>query len=111
MTNLEVLNEMPLTMAELKDKLEDIKKRDKELNERAQKTQDYLNKFVKLKEKEALKLKDEVTNLKIPRLKDKHIIKIIDVVPKDMDSLKLIFSAENITIKQEDLQRILDTIK
>ena len=98
-------------MAELKDKLEDIKKRDKELNERAQKTQDYLNKFVKLKEKEALKLKDEVTNLKIPRLKDKHIIKIIDVVPKDMDSLKLIFSAENITIKQEDLQRILDTIK
>jgi len=111
MTNLEVLNETPLTMAELKGKLEDIKKRDKELNERAQKTQDYLNKFVKLKEKEALKLKDEVTNLKIPRLKDKHIIKIIDVVPKDMDSLKLIFSAENITIKQEDLQRILDTIK
>ena len=111
MTNLEVLNETPLTMAELKDKLEDIKKRDKELNERAQKTQDYLNKFVKLKEKEALKLKDEVTNLKIPRLKDKHIIKIIDIIPKDMDSLKLIFSAENITIKQEDLQRILDTIK
>ena len=98
-------------MAELKNNGEYIKKRDKELNEKTQKTQDYLNKFVKLKEKEALKLKDEVTNLKIPRLKDKHIIKIIDVIPKDMDSLKLIFSAENITIKQEDLQRILDAIK
>lgn len=111
MSNLQVLNEMPLTMAELKERLEEVKKRDKELGERALKTYEYLNKFAQLKEKETLKLKEEITKLNIQRLKEKHIIKIIDVMPKDIESLKLIFSSENITIKQEDLQRILEVIK
>jgi len=111
MTDLKVLNEKPLTMAELKEKLEEIKKRDIEISERTQKTLNYLNKFVLLKEKEALKLKEALLNLNISRLKEKHIIKIIDLMPKDIESLKLIFASENITIKQEDLQRILEILK
>ena len=111
MTNIELINEVPLTMAELKEKLEDIKKRDKEISERAQKTLDYLNKFAKLKDKEALKLKEDILKLNIPRLKEKQVIKIIDVMPKDIESLKLIFSADNVTIKQEDLQKILELLK
>ena len=111
MTSLEIMNETPLTMAELKEKLEDVKKRDKELSEKALKTYDYLNKFTEIKEKKALKLKEEITKLNIPRLKDKHIIKVIDIMPKDIESLKLIFSTENITIKQEDLQKMLEILK
>ena len=111
MTNLELISERALTMTELKEKLEGIKKRDKELSEKAQKTHEYLNKFSKLKGKETLKLKEEINNLTILRLKEKHIIKIIDIMPQDIDSLKLIFAAENLTIKQEDLQRILDVLK
>ncbi len=111
MTNLQVINEVPLTMAELKEKLEDIKKRDKELTEKAIKTYNYLTRFSELKEKEALKLKEEIIKLNISRLKEKHIIKIIDVMPKDVESLKLTFATDNITIKQEDLQKILDIIK
>lgn len=111
MSDLQVINEKPLTMAELKEKLEEIKKRDKELSDRATKTHEYLNKFAHLKEKEALKLKEEILKLDIPRLKEKHIIKIIDIMPKDIESIKLIFASENITIKQESLQKILDVIK
>jgi len=111
MSDLQVINEKPLTMAELKEKLEEIKKRDKELSDRATKTHEYLNKFAHLKEKEALKLKEEILKLDIPRLKEKHIIKIIDIMPKDIESLKLIFASENITIKQESLQKILDVMK
>ena len=111
MTNLELVNETPLTMAELKENLEEIKKRDKELNDRASRTYDYLNKSVNLKTKEAIKLKQEIIKLEIPRLKEKHIIKMVDILPKDIESLKLIFASENITIKQEDLQRILETLK
>ena len=111
MSDLQVINEKPLTMAELKEKLEEIKKRDKELSDRATKTHEYLNKFAHLKEKEALKLKEEILKLDIPRLKEKHIIKIIDIIPKDIESLKLIFASENITIKQESLQKILDVMK
>ena len=111
MSNLEIINETPLTMSELKERLEEIKKRDKEFTERATKTHEYLNKFVELKEKETLKLKEEIIKLNIPRLKEKHIIKILDIMPNDIESLKLIISAENITIKQEDLQRILEILK
>ena len=111
MTDLELINEKALTMAELKEKLEEVKKRDEELSVKAQKMHEYLNKFVKLKEKAALKLKEEINNLNILRLKEKHIIKIIDIMPQDIESLKLIFAAENLTIKQEDLQRILDVLK
>ena len=57
MANTEILNEVPITMTELKDKLEDIKKRDKELNAKAQKTHNYLTKFVDIKVNEAKKLK------------------------------------------------------
>ncbi len=111
MTNLELMSEAPLTMAELKEKLEEVKKRDEELNEKAQKTHDYLSKFVHIKSKEALKLKGSLTDLNIPRLKEKNIVKIIDIMPKDIESLKLIVSTENLTIKQEDLQKILETLK
>ena len=111
MANLELISEKVLTMTELKEKLEEIKKRDKELTEKAQRTYEYLNKFSKLKEKEALKLKEEITKLSIQRLKEKHIIKVIDIMPQDIESLKLIFAAENLTIKQEDSQRILETLK
>ena len=111
MSNLHIINEVPLTMAELKERLDDVKKRDKELTDRANKTHDYLNKFATLKSKEALKLKEEIMKLNIPRIKEKQVIKVIDVMPKDIESLKLVFAAENITIKQEDLQKILDIIK
>ena len=111
MPNVQILNEMPITMAELKEKLEDIKKRDKELNTKAKKTHDYLTKFVDIKVNEANKLKESILKLNIPRLKDRHIVKIIDLMPKDLESLKLIFSTENITIKQEDIQKILNAIK
>ena len=111
MANVEILNEMPITMAELKEKLEDIKKRDKELNAKAQKTHDSLAKIVDIKVNEANKLKEIIVKLNIPRLKDRHIVKIIDLMPKDLESLKLIFSTENITIKQEDIQKILNELK
>lgn len=111
MANIELINEMPITMAELKEKLEEIKKRDKELNARAQKTHDYLNKFVEIKAKDAVKLKEELSKLNIPRFKDRHIVKLIDIMPQDIESLKLIFAGENITIKQDDLQKILNALK
>jgi DNA-directed RNA polymerase subunit F len=111
MSNAESINEIPITMAEFKEKIEDIKKRDKELKPRALKTLEYLDKFTKIKAKEALKLKEELVKLQIPRLKERHIIKIIDIMPKDIETLKLIFVGENLTIKQDDLEKILNVIK
>ena len=84
----------------VKKEIDKIEKRTKELAPRTEKTKEYLNKFVKMKKKESDELRKKLEDLNIPRLKDKHIAKIIDIQPKDMDSLKSLFSGETISLKQ-----------
>lgn len=111
MANIELISERPLTLAELADSLDNVKKRDKDLTPRAQKTYEYLKKFTKSTKKDVEKLRKSLEELNISRLKDKHLSKIIDLQPKEVDLLKIILNTENITLKQEDLNRIIETIK
>lgn len=111
MADIEILKEEPLNISVLKEKLEQVKKRDKELTPKAQKTYEYLQHFSKLNLKKIDDLKEKFNKLNIPRLKDRHVVKLIDIAPKDLDSLKAIFTGENITIKQEDSERLLKVIK
>ena len=110
MAEFEVVNEVPITMAQMKKKLEEIKKRDKELNFRAKKVEEYLDQFL-TKDKKQEDLRKKITDLNISRLRDRQITKILDLMPKDIESLKIIFSGDNVTIKQEDLEKILQAVK
>lgn len=110
MAEIEVVNEVPITMAQMKKKLEEIKKRDKELNFRAKKVEEYLDLFL-AKDKKQEELRKKITDLNISRLRDRQITKILDLMPKDIESLKIIFSGDNVTIKQEDLDKILQAVK
>lgn len=110
MGEITVISETPLTLAELKEKLAKIEKRDKELNFRANKTKEYLGNFP-VKEKGLAELKKKLASLEIARLRDRHIIKIIDVMPKDAESLKIVLSGEALTLKEEDYQKILDALQ
>ncbi|MDD5132937.1 MAG: hypothetical protein PHD81_03625 [Candidatus Nanoarchaeia archaeon] len=105
MVNIDVIEEKPLSMAEVKEKLAN----DKELTPRGTKTLEYLKATSLIKSNKAEELKEKLKNLDIQRLKDKHIIKIIDILPKEMDSLKVILS-QDVTLKQEDLQKILELV-
>ncbi len=111
MPDLKIVSETPLSMVDVKEKLKAIKKRDEELGTRSAKTLEYLNLFVHMDKKKADDLDKKIAELNIPRLRDRHIVKIIDLLPQDLDSLKVIFTGDNITIKPEDLKRILDVIK
>jgi DNA-directed RNA polymerase subunit F len=51
MARPEVIKETPITIVELKEEIEKIKKRDGELNFRATKTEEYLGLFVALPKK------------------------------------------------------------
>ncbi|MBU2589969.1 MAG: hypothetical protein KKA65_00550 [Nanoarchaeota archaeon] len=108
MAEFKIESEKPITMSEVADRLSKVEKRDKELSFRANKTKEYLAHFV-TKEKES-KLRKKLENLNLARLKDRQIVKIIDLKPEDMDSLKIILSNEAITLKEEDLKKILDAI-
>ena len=110
MTSIEIINEVPLSMVEAREMLKELKGQEKELPVRLNKTTEYLQQYAKGDTKKVKEFKDRLNKLDITRLRERHVVKIIDMMPKDIDSLKLVFSGENVTLKQEDLQKILDAL-
>src|SRR3989338_2721308 len=108
---IEVINEKPIAMVELKSKLDGIEKRDGSLNFRAKKAKDYLDQFATMKISDANNIRERLNALGIPRLRERHVDKIIDINPKDIESLKIILSGETLTLKQDELAKIFDAIK
>lgn len=112
MPEIKISNEEPVTLVETRTTLDKIEKRDGSLRERAIKTKEYINMFTKkTTDKEVSELKKKLESADIGRLKPRHIIKIIDIMPKDIDSLKTLFASESITLKQEDLKKVLECLK
>ena len=105
---MEIMSETPINMAQLKEELAKIKKRDKELNFRATKTEEYLNQFVTLKNPN--ELVEKLTKLDIPRLKENHINKIVDTLPATVKDLKVILHGYTLTVNNENLKKIADTV-
>ena len=106
-----LLKETPISMAELKHKLENIKKRDGELNFRANKTEEYLGQFVEMSKKKHDDFKKALEDLKISRLKEEHIIKIIDTMPNSTEELKVMLQGYLLSLTQEQLKKIIDTVQ
>jgi len=111
MAHIDIVNEVPLTLVEVKEKLQELKGKEKELPLRLNKTMEYLKTFSSRKEsKHVTEFQQKLQGLDISRLRDRHIVKILDIMPKDLDSLRAIFSSENVTLKQDDLKKILDIL-
>ncbi len=106
MAKIKIIEERPISMAEVKDILS---KNEKPLSKGAV-TIEYLKSIPVAKLDKAKDLIEKLKSLEITRLKDKYIIKIVDIMPKDMDSLKMILS-QDITLKQEEWQKILNIVK
>ena len=106
---IKVLNEIPITAAEVKDELKRIRKEHKELNFRAQKTEDYLNQVVSDSKKTA-ELVKKIDSLKIPRLKEQQIAKLADVMPVTEKDVKFVLQGYAITLTKENLQKIAKTV-
>lgn len=108
MSDVKILKEEPLNMAEFKKELDKIKKRDKELNFRANKTEGYLNQFISANNSD--ELVDALTKLKVPRLKEKQIKKIVDILPTTVNDLKVVLQGYTLSINNENAKKIVDTI-
>jgi|TARA_Y100000310_G_scaffold344273_1_gene456133 DNA-directed RNA polymerase subunit F len=106
---MEIIEKKPTSIPEMKENIDFIKKRDKELNFRAKKVEEYINNVPKTKTYK--ELKQDLESAGITRLRDKHITLIINILPTDIDSLRIILSSENLTLKQEDLEKILTIVK
>ena len=108
MGDTQIISETPINIYQLKKELEKIKKRDSELNFRASRTEEYLNQVLALKNAEVLF--DKLAKLNIPRLKEQHIHKIIDITPTNLNELKVVLQGYTITLNNESMKKIVDTI-
>jgi len=69
----------------------------------------FVKKFAKADVKFAKQKKEELKNLGILKLKDYHIIKIIDFLPQESSDLNEIL--EGVSLDQDEINKILDVIK
>lgn len=110
MTELKIIEDKPISMAQLKDEIKEIKKRDEELGFRTLKVSEYLDVLKVLKEKEAEEIFAKIQKLNISRFKDIHAYKIIDIMPGTVAELKNITQGYGLTVTNENLEKILEII-
>ena len=106
----DIIDEKAISLYEVKAYLTKIKKRDGELNFRANKTEEYVDSVLQLTQKKAEELRKALDKLKIPRLKDGHISKIIDTLPSTNDDLKVVIQGFAVTINGENSKKIVAAI-
>ena len=70
---------------------------------------EHLRKFCKLSEKKYEKMIEELR--KIEKLKDKHIVNIINFLPQTQDELRVLFVNERVVLTDDDKKKILKIVK
>ena len=111
MTKPDIIQEKPIVLAELKEHLEKLKKATPELNFRAERTLEYVEQFTVLSMKKATALKENIEKLQVPRLREEHIVKIVDILPTTQEEAKALLSGYTLTVTNENLKKIADLVK
>ena len=106
--NMEILEEKFVSFSEAKKILEK-KAKDKELGYEQKNALEHLRKFSKMPQKSIVGIFDGLD--KIERLKEKHKVAIVDILPKDDDELKMLFANEIVTVSDEDKKNIISIVK
>lgn len=105
---MQVNEERFVTWSDAKRILEK-KAKQKELGYEQKNALEHLRKFSKLKQKELDDLISELS--KIERLKEKHKVMIADMLPEDLDQLRITLQNEVVTLSDEDKKKIVSTVK
>ena len=104
----EIIREKLITNTEAKDILKERKK-EIELGYEQKNAIDYLKKYDKLTEK---KIKDLLKTLsEIKKLRERQVIAIVNILPKDKDDLRLILDKDYNILTEEEKNIILDNVK
>ena len=105
-----LVSETPVSLADVKEEIAHIKKRDKELGFRAAKVDEFLSMFVELEPAKAAELEQKIRKLEVPRLKEEHIKKILDLMPANVELLKSALHGYSVTLNSENLKKIVAVV-
>jgi DNA-directed RNA polymerase subunit F len=98
-----IVERKPLSMVEVKELLESLKE------ENVKKDLTGYLKFSKIKKEDALKLKKEIEDLNMIKIKEAHIVKIIDILPEDSSDLNKIFT--DVSLDESEINKLLEVVK
>jgi DNA-directed RNA polymerase subunit F len=96
-----IKEEKPITMAEVIDLAGN--------SEKAETIKKFIKDYSKLSIKKALEMKEDLKALDLIKLKDEHIVKIVDFVPTDASELSKVIV--EVSLDQEEVNKILDVTK
>lgn len=105
---MKVIETKPVTMAEAKDILVRREKA-KELGYEQKLAAEHLKKFTKLNPEDAKKFMTELAA--IVRMSDETAVQIANLLPKTIDELRMIFAREKFSLKEDEINRILELVK
>ena len=111
MASPQFIEEKPLALADVKTTLQAIEKRDEELNYLSNKAKEYLDYFVKLPLDKKEELYKKLEDLNLTRLKEEHLCKIVDFLPKTIDELKAILQSYPLSLSKKDQEAIVNAVK
>ena len=92
-----------LNMAEMKKILGSLD------GEKKKQLESFIKKFSKIKIDKAENLRDELRKLELLKLKEEHIVKIVDILPEDSSDLNKIFT--DASLNENETNKILEVIK
>ena len=99
-----IYERIPLNLNEVQEILKDIPD-----NEKKQEMELYLKKFLKASSKQAKKIKEELEKLDLLKLKEEHLVKIVDLLPEDASDLNKIFV--DVSLNEDETNKILEIVK
>ena len=106
---MDVISERLVTDVEAKSLLDENKKQVDELKYEQKNALTILKKFVKIDAKKAEELIAELQ--KIEKLRERHIVSIVNALPQDTDDLRVVLQKEYSGLSKEEIDLILQVIK
>jgi len=71
--------------------------------------QGFVKKFIILKPEKAKELKEKIQKMDMLKIKEEHIVKIIDLMPEIEEDINKIFN--DVSLDEDETKKLLETIK
>ena len=112
MATPQFIEEHAIALTDVSDIFNQVEKRDTSLNTRSLKVKEFCETFqsplgIKKKQELVKKLQD----LGLTRIREEHIVKIIDFLPKDSNELKVVLQAYPLSLSKKDQDSIIGVVK
>jgi DNA-directed RNA polymerase subunit F len=105
---MKVIETKPVGMPEARE-IMSSREKGKELSYEQKLAMEHLNKFTKLSAADAKKFLDELSV--VLRMSEETKIQILNLLPKTPEELRMIFTRENFSLKDNEIKKILEIVK